>query len=197
MNTKYIGDAFDHWKGSMISLLAFDSLLRNVIVEPMITDQSPWNLDEKDTYRRLLRLQETDIVIHADSTFIGDRNKYFDEIPKDGDVFLDPDTGIATGKSSRQHVKISEIAELCDNSDRIVMIYQHSARGDFHNRLQIISKRLLSEIPQITVMLYKCGFVALIFVSKEIKRMNKLHDFLRFYLKGAAGNRIMMFYSQR
>ena len=127
MNSKYLGDALDHWKGSLISALSQKKLIRNIVVEPMITDATAWLREDLNTYKRLLNLDSTRSICHGNSTFLGKRDKYFTKLLKVGDVFLDPDTGIATGDASKVHIKISELGKLIIDSDRVLMVYQHSA----------------------------------------------------------------------
>jgi hypothetical protein len=55
VNSKFLGDALDHWKGSLLSILSSKELIKNVAVEPMITDVRPWLKQNLETYRRLLR----------------------------------------------------------------------------------------------------------------------------------------------
>jgi hypothetical protein len=38
MNLKFIGDAFDHWKGSLLGELAEADLLSDLAIDPMLTD---------------------------------------------------------------------------------------------------------------------------------------------------------------
>ena len=59
MNSKFLGDEFDHWKGSIIQRLLSEGLLENFSVEPMITDVEPWDENTMSTYIRLLDLLGT------------------------------------------------------------------------------------------------------------------------------------------
>ncbi|HYA40080.1 MAG TPA: hypothetical protein VEF34_02155, partial [Syntrophobacteraceae bacterium] len=54
MNSQFLGDALDHWKGSIISLLLSKQLTQNIVAEPMITDLQPWQREDIDTYGRLV-----------------------------------------------------------------------------------------------------------------------------------------------
>jgi hypothetical protein len=165
VNTRFLGDALDHWKGSIIQLLAAKELLKNLVVEPMITDERPWLHDDIETYRRLLGLESSNQIYHTRSTFSGKREEYFNLLPNDADLFLDPDIGIATGGAGREHVKTSELRRLLTNSDRVVMVYQHSARGPFHERLDGIKDIISHQIPNVHWSVYECGRVAVFFMS--------------------------------
>jgi hypothetical protein len=96
MKLAYLGDAHDHWKGSVFQYLQEGEILRNFLVDSMATDASPWNTANSKLYAHLLRIEETQLVQH-DRTLFQDRKsrrRYFLNIPPTGDLFLDPDTGI-------------------------------------------------------------------------------------------------------
>ena len=190
MNSKFLGDALDHWKGSLISILSSKRLIRNVVVEPMITDVRPWSKEDIETYRRLLRLESTSPICHGESTFSGKRDEYFDGVPEDGDVFLDPDTGIATGNGGREHIKVFELGKLLAKSDRILMVYQHSARGSFHERLLKIKDRVSRDICGVHCTTYESGRVAMFFISIDSYRINEIQNTLKKYLRGTAEIRV-------
>jgi hypothetical protein len=189
VNSKFLGDALDHWKGSLISILSSKGLVRNVTVEPMITDVTPWSKEDLKTYSRLLKLESINQICHGQSTFSGKRDEYFDEVPKHADLFLDPDTGIATSNSGREHVKLLELRKLA-KSDRVLMVYQHSARGSFHKRLLEIRDRLLRDIPNVHCTIYECGRVAVFFISLNKARIHEIQNGLKEYLRGTAENRV-------
>jgi hypothetical protein len=46
MNRRYLGDAFDHWKGSVFEFLQRDKVLRNFLVDPMAPDEQKWSRDD-------------------------------------------------------------------------------------------------------------------------------------------------------
>ena len=190
VNSKFLGDALDHWKGSLIQLLSAKELLKNLVVEPMITDERPWLHDDIETYGRLLGLESSNQIHHAQSTFSGKREEYFNLLPNDTDLFLDPDTGIATGSAGREHVKANELRRLLTNSDRVVMVYQHSARGSFHQRLDEIRDIVSRQIPNVHCSVYECGRVAVFFMSRNRARIQEICNALKEHLRGTAENRI-------
>lgn len=190
MNSKFLGDALDHWKGSLISFLSAKRLVENIVVEPMITDDRPWPNEDLETYGRLLKIDSSSQICHGQSTFSGKREEYFDSLPQDTDIFLDPDTGIATGSAGREHVKVAELGKLLANSDRVLMVYQHSARGYFHERVFEIRDRVSRDIPNVHCIVYECGRVAILFISLDRARIQEIHNALREYLRGTAENRV-------
>ena len=191
MNIKFLGDALDHWKGSLLSILSRKELIRNFVIEPMITDDSRWSKEDMETYIRLLRLETANRVCHSQTTFKGAREEYFDEVPQTVDVFLDPDTGIATRNGGRKHLKVLEIGKLLAKSDRVLMIYQHSARGSFDERLRNITGAVSRDIPGVHCAVYKCGRVAMFFISLSKVRIHEIQNALKEYLRGKAQKRVL------
>src|SRR5579872_798805 len=98
MNLDYLGDALDHWKGSLFEYLRAKNLLRDFVVDPMATDRERWHEADFSLFARLLRIGPDQIIRHEASLLA--RAQYFAEIAPGGDIFLDPDTGIATSGSS-------------------------------------------------------------------------------------------------
>ena len=156
----------------------------------MITDVRPWSKEDLETYRRLLKLESTSPICHRQSTFSGRRDEYFDGVPEGGDVFLDPDTGIATGNGRREHVKVLELGKLLSKSDRVLMVYQHSARGPFHKRLLEITDIVSHDIPSVHFTIYECGRVAVFFISLNRARIHEIQNALKIYLRGTAERRV-------
>ena len=95
MNRKYLGDALDHWKGSVFESLQQRNALRDFAVDTMATDMNDWQSEDINVFARLLRISASQIIRHT--VTLKTREKYFAEIEHSGDLFLDPDTGIQTG----------------------------------------------------------------------------------------------------
>src|SRR3990172_1779207 len=126
MNLKYLGDALDHWKGSLFEYLANARVMREFAVDPMASDLLEWTKTDYSLFARLLRIDESQLILHH--VTLHDRPRYFREITHKGDLFFDPDTGIATGrvKNREQYIWPREIATLLDGSaDRLLPVYQH------------------------------------------------------------------------
>jgi hypothetical protein len=96
-------------------------MIRNLAVEPTITDPAIWQPEDIKTYRRLLNLDEGNTIYHETEAFTGPRKTCLDSIKqKEGDLFFDPDTGIATGRASRKHIKISVLGALLSTATESV-----------------------------------------------------------------------------
>jgi hypothetical protein len=194
MNTEFLGDEMDHWKGSLILILTKMKLIFNVAVDPMVTDHQPWSEVNLLTYRRLLHLGQVSMICHADTTFSGRRKDYFAGIQHAGDLFLDPDTGISTGQASRRHITVPEICGLLNchvNRKRVLMIYQHSARGDFHERLTQIGNMLLENCNQrVRYCVYQARRVAMFFISQNKKQIRAIQDYLCLYINDIEGGKV-------
>jgi len=188
MNLEYLGDAFDHWKGSLISILR-PRLICPLTVVPMATDAGNWTPEDWQAYRRLLHLGRADII--CELPFAAMRDGYFEGVSRDRDIFLDPDTGIATGNARRKHVEIQELNGLLNGSkNRLLMIYQHSARNNFHLRLVDIAGHVQENIQGSHFAVYECRQVAMFFISLDRKRIRDIGKALRAYLIGTANWRI-------
>lgn len=190
MNINHLGDAYDHWKGSIIKILNESRNIQNLAVEPMFTDKKTWGQVNVQTYARLLNLWPNDIQ-HTNlptwKQWKGRRNLYFKEIRYNGDLFIDPDTGIGT--NGRKYIRVDEIGNLLDKK-RVLMIYQHFAHKTFENQCRIIRNKIRQIRKQATYCVYQCGQVAMIFISRNNGRIRAIEKVLKAHLCGTAERRI-------
>ncbi len=133
MQLTFLGDALDHWKGSLFESLQREGVLRQFAVEPMASELERWTPEDFALYAKLLRLLPEQVIRHTVSLG-ADRWAYFEEIRRQhsGDLFVDPDTGVATGsvKERQRYIMPKEIADLLrDAQDRLLVIYHMSAAG--------------------------------------------------------------------
>jgi len=149
----------------------------------MVTNCQPWCEENLQTYERLLHLEQN-MICHNGTPFLGRRQDYFAGIQHRGDLFLDPDTGISIGRVSRKHITIQEICNLLNvNHKRVLMIYQHSARGNFHELLtEIIDNCLRYDEGVLYYCVYEGGRVAMFFISRNRKRIQAIQNGLRLYI---------------
>ena len=134
MKLEHLGDAFDHWKGSVI--VRSREALREIHVLPMFTDPEPesvWSRDRIVLYAALIGVAPERVVL-TDRRFPGGlRRDYFNDarLHGDFDLLVDPDTGIAppSGGDSR-HIRSDELESLLGTKDRVVLVYQHSGRTE-------------------------------------------------------------------
>jgi len=171
MNRKFLGDAYDCWKGWLIKTLQDEKLVSDLVVDPMFTDPRDWGDDDLAAYARLLHVERGQIISHAcDLANRAERAGYFKETEKHhGDLFLDPDTGIYTGtrQPHAKHVTAKEIRGLLpDASKRLIMIYQHAARAPMSERVDEVTKVLQKEVPSCTWASYESATAAMLFVSR-------------------------------
>jgi uncharacterized phage-like protein YoqJ len=195
MNKKHLGDAFDHWKGSLIQILSRKRIIQNLRVEPMITDNEQWGKNDSETYRKLLNLPSVERICHKDEIFVNrkqrKRKDYFGEIPKRCNLLIDPDTGIKLSENTKKkHVKLCEIKELLDDKRRVIMIYQHSQRKNNQETFDEINKEISKMTPKIHWCAYNGGQVAMIFISRKQNRIERIKKTLKSYLCGTAAKRI-------
>jgi hypothetical protein len=196
MNIRFLGDAFDHWKGSLLSSLLANDLLADLGIEPMLTDASAWTTQDIDSYRKLLRLSESIPIYHIDRTFKRPPGNYFDDIPTNGDLFLDPDTGVASQKASGRHIAVAEVSHLCRQSDgerRVLVVYQHQWQGKTMRRtLDALTPLILDRATGLHACVYECGSVAMLFFSCCVKRPAAIHRHFRETLGPHAAERVRM-----
>lgn len=190
MNLRYLGDALDHWKGSMFEHLQRADLLCNFAVDAMLTDCEVWQPDDHELYASLLRVDQSQIVEH-ERLFTVERSDYFREIQHQGDLFLDPDTGIATGRHTLKHVRPTEIHNLLNRQpDRILAVYQHISRRRTHERIQEIVSTLERSGPSTSCCSYESGTVAMLFLSRNVRRVEDIRRYFEHFLGAHADRRV-------
>lgn len=191
MNLKYLGDALDHWKGSLFEYLSNAGVLRDFAVDPMASDLLEWTEADYVLFARLLRVNESQIIRHQNSLF--DRPRYLAELTHEGDLFLDPDTGIATGyvKKEEQYVIPREVAMLLpESSDRLLAVYQHVRAQKVSVRVDECLASLTKDICDFGWCSYESGTVAMVFLSGQPSRTRSVAETLRVLLGRHAVQRV-------
>jgi hypothetical protein len=186
MKLAHLGDALDHWKGSVIGLIGG----KNVRVVPMFTDDNPWSEKQIEAYARILRLNP-EVVLNKATPFSGKtRHDYFSDLGED-DLFLDPDTGIAPDdKAKTQHISFSEIAGLLPEANsRMLLIYQHASRNKngLRDKLDLLSEFLGG----CEMFAYDSGSVGMVVISRDRDRVRQTLAGLKCWLGPAASTRIV------
>ena len=166
MNLSYIGDALDHWKGSLFEFLEGEGLLHDFLVDPMASDRQAWEESDFELLARLLRVRRGQILDHR--ARLTDRTRYFAEIEHKGDIFLDPDTGIATGRVTHQekYVQLRDLwALLGSGLNRLIVVYQHVRAQKCANRVDKVVGVVSSTSVSPSWCSYESGSVAMLFFS--------------------------------
>lgn len=192
MNLRFLGDALDHWKGSLFESLLKAQVLRDFAADPMASDLESWQQEDFKLYARLLRITPAQIIGHRAT--LEDRAKYFGEISHRGDLFLDPDIGIATrgmkGKP-RCYVKPSEIGQLLDGPfGRLLIIYQHVRAQRVASRVNDVLDTLRQEIGSFSWCSYESGTVAMLFLARVRARAAFVEEHFTAVLGRHAAGRI-------
>ena len=191
MKLAFPGDAHDHWKGSLFESLQQSSVLRDFAVDPMASDWSDWKPEDVLLFTRLLRIDKSQLIPH--NVCLASRMQYFCEIKHTGDLFLDPDTGIATGRVKEDiwYVRPAEIELLLRDSDRLLAVYQHGARGKIiSQRVHEVCRVLNGAIDGCKWSSYESGTVAMMFLSGSHQRVAKVTTHFRRLLGRHAAGRI-------
>jgi len=192
MNLQFLGDALDHWKGSVFEELQDSSLLNDFRVDAMASDSEKWEQTDYRLYAKLLRVKQAQLVVHKNA-LSRDRTKYFNEIPAIGDLFLDPDTGFKTGTVSTlsQYLRATELHDLLEkNKDRIIAVYQHVRAKRTRNRVEEVLLALRNERRRFFCTSYESGTVALLFFGSEPKRIEAIREHFCALLGRHAASRI-------
>lgn len=171
MNLEFLGDALDHWKGVLFASIQKEKVLWDFAVVPMATDQDSWREEDRELYARLLSIKRNQVIRHKAP--LEERAKYFGEITHKGSLFLDPDTGVATGRVKQKHIRPLDIKKLFDESaDRILVIYQHwDRRKPVALRVQEVTDMLGKVIPPLSWCSYEATMAAMLFFSFQRARI--------------------------
>ena len=177
MNLGFLGDALDHWKGSLFKYLLEEEVLRRFAIDPMFSDQSSWAEKEKSIYARLMHVEERQLICHKHD--LRNRCEYFREIEHDGDLFLDPDTGVATGSTfSKKHVRPQEVASLIKrHGNRLLVLYQHNARGKIlRERVKEVLVAINSALGAFSWCSYESSScaAAILFIARQFSRAHEV-----------------------
>jgi hypothetical protein len=191
MNLDYLGDALDHWKGSLFEYLQAENVLRDFAVDPMASDGERWNEADFSLFARLLRIGRHQIIAHQASLLA--RAQYFAEIVHGGDVFLDPDTGIATSGSSRaaKYIRPRELAMFLGfPRGRAVAVYQHVRAQKACVRVDRCVAAIAKEIDAAGWCSYESPTVAMLFLCDEDTRTSEIARALKELLGRHAERRV-------
>ncbi|MBZ0273314.1 hypothetical protein K8I61_14845 [bacterium] len=176
MNRNYLGDALDFWKRAMFAYLREKGAIRNLQVVPMFprTSEATETDELKIAYARILGVSPSNILEAGEKPI--------------GDVFIDPDTGVAAGTASRKHVSARVCHDfLSKEPSNVVMVYQHAARETdwCETRLNILRG---GDIPACA---YHGTGVALLFLSNDASRIESICVALSELLGSAAAARLI------
>lgn len=180
MNRSHLGDALDFWKGGLIGWLR--PAMRSMRVVPMFTDPNidDWSSEHIALYARLLGVRPAS-VLHAGVRFThARREEYFSSmrIPVEADLFFDPDNGISDGRrANARHVTHQELERFVPSrSDRVIIVYQHARRERDYPAKTLA--RICRAIPGAEAIAYRAGQVALIILSRDLVRVDRIRDTL-------------------
>lgn len=191
MQRRYLGDALDFWKGCFLDVLRSTAPQgHDLQVLPMFTDKE-WSNDERALYARLLHALPHALMTHAQLVKDG-RNRYFSALsrPEASDVFIDPDTGIATASPKPAHVTVDEVTSFL-TATNVVAVYQHRPRRASPPWLG--RYRELVVVKQGTFALgYESAQVGMIFVTRAHDRAVRLTQALRRELTLVADERDLL-----
>jgi len=196
LNLQFLGDALDHWKGALFASLREAKAIRNFAVDPMASDIERWHQEDFNLLARLLQIAPSQVIGHQES--LKHRPAYFGEIAHAGDLFLDPDTGVATGRITEAHISPIEIGQLLDGAnDRLLIIYQHVRGMAVARRVNQVMNTVKDVIGAFSACSYESGTVAMLFLSRVRVRTSQVAEHFEALLGRHAAGRIRRFESRR
>ena len=189
MRLEYLGDALDHFKGSLFRRLRAADLLRDLAVDPMATDADTWTHDDYRLYSDLLDVQP-DKVLKSQGTLDKVGRRRLGLPGHQGDLFLDPDTGVRTGTqpTARKYVLPEEVGPLLVSS-RLLVIYQHAWRAHEAESVRQAIAAVQQIEPSIAATAYTSRQVAMLFLARDVERVSAVASWLRAWL-GSKGHRV-------
>ena len=191
MNLAFLGDALDHWKGSLFESMRNAGVMQDLAIEPMASDLNAWTMSDFRLFAQLLRVQPEQILCHSKT--LADREAYFAEITHRGDLFVDPDTGVATGpvNQRKQYITPREVGDLLDaETGRLLAIYQHGCRQPMAQRVDTVLDAICRVIGVFSWSSYESGTVAMLFLSRNESRAAEIARHFEGFLGRHAEGRI-------
>jgi hypothetical protein len=195
MNLLYLGDALDHWKGSLFEGLQRAELLNEFRIDAMSTDSDMWNAGHYNLYSHLLRIEPTQLIQHTER--LENREAYFKEVPRSGDLFLDPDTGVASCevRKKTQYLFPHEIHDLLSDDDkRVLIVYQHVRAQSVSARVYNVMTALTQTPGSFWSCSYQSATVAMLFLSRNNERIDNICGYYRDMLKEPTNRRLDTFH---
>ena len=177
MNREFLGDAQDWWKGGLLRLLTQRGLLANLQVDPRLTDPAAWRSADWALYSDLLGLPTADVRGTGEGT-------------AGHDLFLDPDTGVRTGRVAEEAKYVTPeqvISLLATEPQRVVAIYQYVRRPPVRSRMEQVVAAFRARADDLCYCSSESrSGVAMLFVSKACDRILAIHSlFVGFYRRKA------------
>jgi hypothetical protein len=158
----------------------------------MASDGSAWQEEDWALFANLLRVGRAQLINHS-RQLKTDRQAYFNEINHRGDLFLDPDTGIATGRVDgvSQYFFPKELLSLLDlEQTRIIAVYQHVRAKKTRDRLEEVIAVIRNHDAQFSSASYESGTVAMLFFSRNSDRVRSVVTHFQSVLGRHASGRI-------
>ena len=184
MKLGFLGDAIDYWKGSLFLRLQNRGILKDFLVDPMLTDPEDWHAADFQVYANLLQTTPDQILRHK-TKLQENRERYFAEVIHTGDLFVDPNTGIGLGyvRHAEKYIRVEEVHQLLgEKLPRILCIYQHVGREKTIDRVN----KLITALAEFSTGIYCCSYetptVAMLFASRKQNRVQQVKECFKNYL---------------
>ena len=140
----------------------------------------------------LLRIKPDQVIAHRKS-LARERESYLGEIEHRGDIFLDPDTGIATSKCKqiKKYIRANELAALMTAAPgRVIAVYQHVRAVKACVRVDGCLAVAAKGVAPFTWCSYESPTVAMLFLSRDPDRILAIEKTLKGLLGRHATGRV-------
>ena len=157
----------------------------------MASDIELWKPEDFNLFARLLRVAPEQLISHRFP--LHSRENYFSEISHPGDLFLDPDTGVATsrgvGAKAAGYVTPIEISGLLLASrSRLLIVYQHIRGQCVTDRVDAVLASIRKNVNHLSWCSYQSATVAMLFLALESTRTALVFEhFKGFFGRHAVG----------
>lgn len=193
MRLAFLGDALDHWKGAVLSQ-AGSGCFRDLSIDAMLTDTLLWQAPHLQLYANLLQVQVEQIIEHQ-ANITNQRGAYFNElVGNNGDLFLDPDTGIRTGWvfHRERYIEPREVASLLAAAPaRLLVVYQHVRQAHVRTRIGRVASVLCAVDAAVVGCSCESATAALLFLSHSPDRVQCVYHALGAFFGPFADERVI------
>lgn len=187
MELGYLGNEVDTFKGAILRLLTAYQLLRDLAVDPMITDPERWDAKSYEFYSKLMGIEirpNQPLAIRLSG------HRRAPGIPgHSGDFFLDPSTGVVYGQQDgERYIFPNEVRALL-NPSNVVVIYQAWPQGGRDAAVEAIQA---VDQPSGSLAAVTCDRrkTSMLFFSRDFARIESITAWLRRWM-GPGSRRIL------
>jgi hypothetical protein len=190
MNIDVLGNAADYFKGALLRRLLDEGLLRDLAIDPLVTDAANWDTAADQLYAEIVGCGASRIRRPGGFREPRQNRRPIGIEGHTGDIFLDPDIGVQNGQAKDEPWKYVEPEEIRASlvGSRIVGVYQSKRRiGTRTEAAGLSIDAVVGPLASIAARSYIGGEASILFFSKDRERISALTRFLATGLPGRLG----------